>query len=239
MALAASLMPCLGIDQAALLHLLGSVAPAAVTALLKTILSNAYENVFPALPLSVLALLWSAAQAFSELLKGMTAMTASVDQHGFLRRRLRAILLILSLLLTLLLSLSVLVFGARITLLLRLLFPQLWELMQLILWLRYLIMAALLWFMFIFLYRSIPGQSFSFREVRSGAALSSVSWIVFSLLFSVYANRFLDLSLYGSMAAMVLTMLWLFYCQYIVLVGASLCAKKRRKKEAVPMGTAS
>lgn len=233
-ALAASLVPCAGVSEAALLRLVDGIAPAAVAALLKSILSNVYANVFPVLPVSVLFLLWSAAQAFSELLKGMTAMTGLGHPAGFLRRRLRAIVLTLALLLTLLLSLAVLIFGGRIVLLLAFAFPGLMGLWRLILWLRHLVMAALLWLLFVGLYRSIPGQGFSFREVRTGAAFAALAWILFSGLFSLYGSKLLDLSLYGSMAAMALTMLWLFYCQYIVLVGAGVCAHQRRKKESRP-----
>ncbi len=100
-------------------------------------------------------------------------------------------------------------------------------------------MAWLLWLLFIFLYRSIPGLSLSFREARTGAAMAAVAWMIFSGLFSLYADHFLDLTLYGSMAAMALTMIWLFYCQYIVLVGAGICGWNRTKKEAVPMEAAS
>lgn len=238
-ALAASLVPCIGVSEAALLRFLDGIAPTGVSVLLKAILANVYENVFPALPLSLLVLLWSAAQAFSELLKGMAALTDPARQTGFLQRRLRAILLILALLATLLLSLAILIFGERIALLLGLLFPQAVGLLALVLRLRHLVMGMLLWLLFVFLYRSIPGQRFSFREVRAGAALSTVAWIVFSALFSLYVSLFLDLTLYGSMAAMTITMLWLFYCQYIVLIGAGICAWKRNKKEAVPMATAS
>lgn len=237
-ALAASLVPCIGVSEAALLRFLGTVAPVGVAALLQAILSNVYENVFPALPLSLLALLWSAAQAFSELLKGMTAMTDPARQAGFLKRRLRAILLTMALLM-MLLSLSVLIFGARLALFIGYLFPQVRGLMALFLRLRHLFMGALLWLLFVFLYRSIPDQRFSFREVRTGAALSTVAWIAFSGLFSLYAALFFDLSLYGGIAAMALTMLWLFYCQYIVLVGAGVCARQRSKKEAPRLATAS
>ena len=238
-ALAASLVPCIGISETALLRFLGSIAPVGVAALLQTILSNVYENVFPALPLSLLALLWSAAQAFSELLKGMTAMADPAGQAGFLKRRLRAILLTMALLTTLLLSLSVLIFGVRLTLFIGYLFPQAIGLLALFLRMRFLFMGVLLWLLFAVLYRSIPGQRFSFQEVRAGAALSTAAWIAFSALFSLYASRFFDLTLYGGMAAMALTMLWLFYCQYIVLVGAGVCAWKRNKKEAALLSTAS
>ncbi len=237
-ALAASLVPCVGVDEAALLHFLDGFAPASVAVVLKVILSNVFENVFPALPLSLMALLWSAAQSFAELLKGM-AVIAQSRGTSFLRRRLRAILLTLALLATLILSLWVLVFGEKIAFLLKSLYPDITELLGFLLRVRYLIVALLLWLLFAFLYRSIPGRQLSFREVRAVAALIAAAWIVFSALFSLYASRFLDLTLYGGMAAMALTMLWLFYCQYIVLAGAGLCAEWHAKKEAVPARTAS
>lgn len=234
-ALAASLVPFAGVDQAALLRFWDGIVPASVATLLRAILANVYENVFPTLPISVLLLLWSSAQAFSELLKGMAAMAHPGRQTGFFKRRLRAVLLTMALLLTLLLSLAVLIFGTRIVFLLALVYPQHTGLLRLALLLRYLVMAALLWLLLIFLYRSIPGRQFSFREVRMSAALAAAAWVLFSALFSLYAGRFLNLTLYGSMAAMALTMLWLFYCQYIVLVGAGLCAWGRGKKEAAPV----
>ncbi len=234
--LAASLLPCVGVSEAALVYFLQSFAPQSVMELLEAILDNVYANVFPALPLSLIVLLWSSAQAFSELLKGMAALTGSPNTAGFLKRRLRAILLTMALLLTVILSLAVLVFGGKIALLVGLIHPRLAHLLRLALYLRYAVMVGLLWLLFTFLYRSIPGQGLSFREVRLSAALAAAAWLAFSALFSLYASRLMDLSLYGSMAAMAMTMLWLFYCQYILLIGAAVCAWK---KEAVPMETAS
>ena len=234
--LAASLVPCVGVSEAALVYLLSRVAPQSVMELLKAILTNVYAHVFPALPLSLLGLLWSSAQAFSELLKGMAAMVGQERPAGYFKRRFRAILLTLALLLTLLLSLAVLVFGGKIALLVGLLYPRLAHLLRPALYLRYGVMLALLWLLFVFLYRSIPGQELSFRDVRLSAALTAGAWMAFSALFSLYASRFLDLTLYGSMAAMALTMLWLFYCQHILLMGAALCAWK---KEATSTEAAS
>lgn len=227
--LAASLVPCVGVTKEALLNLVDDIAPQSVAALIRVILANIYERVFPALPLSLLALLWSSAKAFSELLKGMTAMVDPNRMTGSLSRRFRGVLLTLALLTGLLLSLGSLIFGGRLVLLLGFLYPQLAGFLSHILWLRYLVMVLLLWLLFIFLYRSIPGLGLSFREVRAGAALSAAVWIVFSVLFSLCADRLFDVSLYGSMATMVLTMLWLFYCQYIMLIGAHICTRKQEK----------
>ena len=123
--------------------------------------------------------------------------------------------------------------------LLGLVYPRLSGLLVFLLRLRHLVMAVFLWLLFTFLYRSIPSRRYSFREVRAGAAFAAAIWMFFSALFSLYAERFLDLTLYGSMAAMALTMLWLFYCQYIVLVGAGLCAWRHNKMEAAPVQATS
>lgn len=235
-ALAASLLPCMGIPEAALLSLLDGILPLGVASLFRVILSHVYEKVFPVLPVSILVLFWSAAQAFSELLKGMTAMTGAAVQSGFLNRRLRGILLTAGLLLTVGLSLSVLIFGIRVALVLSSLFPKLSGLVRLCFLLGYILMALLLWLLCALLYRAIPGAGYAFREVRGIAALAAGAWLLFSGLFSLFADRFFDLSLYGGMAAIVLTMLWLFYCQYILLAGAGLCAIKRKPS---PIGTAS
>lgn len=235
-ALAASLLPCMGISEAALLSLLDGILPLGVASLFRVILSHVYERVFPVLPVSILVLFWSAAQAFSELLKGMTAMTGAAVQAGFLKRRLRGILLTAGLLLTVGLSLSVLIFGIRVALVLSSLFPKLSGLVRLCFLLGYILMALLLWLLCALLYRAIPGAGYAFREVRGIAALAAGAWLLFSGLFSLFVDRFFDLSLYGGMAAIVLTMLWLFYCQYILLAGAGLCAIKRKPS---PIGTAS
>ncbi len=238
-ALAAALVPCAGISRAALLHLIHGFAPDGVAPMLQAILLTVYSNVFPALPLSLLALLWSAAKALSELLKGMAAMTGADASVGYFRRRLRAVWLIGAMLTVFLLSLGLLVFGVRIALLAERLYPSLKGWLVLILRLRHVVMALLLWLLFALLYRSIPGLRLSFRETRNGAAFSAGAWILFSFLFSLYTDRYMNLSLYGSMAALALTMLWLFYCQHIILIGTGICVWPHTKKKAVNGVTAS
>lgn len=230
-ALAASLLPCMGIPEAALLSFLERILPRGVSALFRVILSHVYAGVFPALPLSVLILFWSSAQAFSEQLKGMRAMTGMGGPAGYLKRRLRGIFLTGGLLLTVGLSLSVLIFGSRVAFLLSSLFPGVKGMVHLCVYLGYGVMSVLLWLLFALIYRAIPGAGFAFREVRGIAALSAGAWLLFSALFSLYVDLFFDMTLYGGMAAIVLTLLWLFYGQYILLLGAGFCAMKKESRK--------
>ena len=56
-----------------------------------------------------------------------------------------------------------------------------------------------------------------------GGLFSSVGWLVFSYLYSLYINNFPGASkVYGSLSAVCLIMLWLYFCMMILLLGAEL-----------------
>ena len=53
--------------------------------------------------------------------------------------------------------------------------------------------------------------------------MSSLGWLVFSDLFSVYVEHFASLTnIYGSVYAVALSMLWLYFCLGILFYSAAL-----------------
>jgi len=71
-----------------------------------------------------------------------------------------------------------------------------------------------------------------FFEHLPGAVISSAAWVLFSYFYSLYTLIFSGASyIYGSLAAIVLLMLWLYFCMMILLFGAEinkLLAMRRR-----------
>lgn len=69
---------------------------------------------------------------------------------------------------------------------------------------------------------------FSKRKMRyinnlAGSVLAAFGWFVFSYFFGIYIDKFVDYSyIYGSLGAMVVFMLWLYFCMNIVLLGAKI-----------------
>ena len=65
-----------------------------------------------------------------------------------------------------------------------------------------------------------------------GAFASAVLWVLFSRLFSAYAERCGHYSLYyGSLSVMALAMLWFYACMYILFCGGILnCELERLRK---------
>ena len=73
---------------------------------------------------------------------------------------------------------------------------------------------------FMLLYAFIPNIKLKVRDQFPGALFSAVSWNLFSWGFSIYVGTFNGLSIYGSLSAIVVIMLWLYFCMYLLLIGA-------------------
>ena len=81
-------------------------------------------------------------------------------------------------------------------------------------------------FIFVFLMlfnRVVPNLYLRFREVWPGALFSLVAWVLVSLAFSFYVDNMARYSvLYGSLAAIIVLMLWLYIVSMILLMGPQL-----------------
>ncbi|MDO5141778.1 MAG: YihY/virulence factor BrkB family protein [Eubacteriales bacterium] len=81
-------------------------------------------------------------------------------------------------------------------------------------------------FIFVFLMlfdRVVPNLRLTFREVWPGALFSLVTWILVSWAFSFYVDNMARYSvLYGSLATIIVLMLWLYIVSMILLMGPQL-----------------
>lgn len=83
-------------------------------------------------------------------------------------------------------------------------------------------------FLFIFVFllllnKYLPNTELRWREVWPGAVFSLLTWIVVSLAFSFYVDNLATYSrIYGSLAAIIVLMLWLYMISIILLMGPQL-----------------
>ncbi len=85
---------------------------------------------------------------------------------------------------------------------------------------RNLLMLAVMVIFFTLIYYTFPDMNSDFVEHIPGAVFASLGWILFSYVFSIYINNFGNYSyMYGSLAGIVLAMLWLFVCMHIIFIG--------------------
>ncbi len=195
-----------------------------------------------AISVSALVALWSASKGLLSLLRGLNAVCGADETRGYLRVRLLCTAYTLLLLLSLVLTLALHVWGRRLLgfFIAR---GRGWSLLlsQLLRYLR-LTSALLLTALFAALFLALPNRHTTPGHVLPGAVAAAAVWLAFSYAFSIYVNYFNRSSeVYGSLAILTLTMLWLYSCLSILFYGAylnellfspnsPLAAWRRRKK---------
>ena len=72
------------------------------------------------------------------------------------------------------------------------------------------------------IYRFLPGGKRKWRDQIPGASFTAVAWFLFTQLFSVFMPIFWKSSVYGSLASLFMTILWLQICIMILFIGGAL-----------------
>src|SRR5215218_5732330 len=85
------------------------------------------------------------------------------------------------------------------------------------------IVACIVLFTFAVIYYFAPAAKQKWRWISPGAVLAFAFWLVFSLAFSYYAGNFSSYNeTYGSLAGVIIFMLYVYYSALIMLVGAEM-----------------
>lgn len=97
--------------------------------------------------------------------------------------------------------------------------------------LRWPVLAAVLVLLLAALYRYAPDRDRPrWRWVTPGAGTAVALWVAGSVLFSVYVNNFGSYNeTYGTLAAIVVLLLWLYLSAYVIVLGAELDAEAERQ----------
>lgn len=170
---------------------------------------------------SIILTIWSASSGFRAVIKGLNKAYNVKDSRSFIKRSFVAIIFTLALVIIIVLTLAMLVFGELIGKYLLTILPfkeviiSIWNLS------RYLIVIFMMIWIFACMYRYTPAKKIPWREVYPGAIISTLGWIIVSLGFSYYINNIANYSrLYGSVGAVFVLMTWLYITSMILILGA-------------------
>jgi len=86
-------------------------------------------------------------------------------------------------------------------------------------------------FLFGLIYWFFPNRRVKFKEAFFGAVFTGIFWELAKHLFSIYIIKVVDYSkIFGSLSALILLFLWIYYSAYIFLFGAELSYVYARRK---------
>lgn len=229
-----SLLQYTGLKVENLIEILKNLIPDALSAEMEGIIAEANAGFSGTMVgLSALTALWSASRGIYGLLVGLNAIYGIRGTRGYLRTRLISAAYTFAFLLILLLTLVIHVFGNTLLTLLQHRPGSFPAFLVETLGLPNILLPTIQTILFTVMFMVLPDHRSSFRENFPGAVLASLGWLIFSDLYSIYVDHFAPLSsVYGSVYAVALSMLWLYCCLSIVFYGGALnhFLQKRRHR---------
>ena len=218
------LLGALALDVEGITEFLSNVAPPAVAGIVENYLTYISENTSSQLLwFSLVFSIWFPMRATSCLMhsvrKALGYGAPSSIWGSTLRTLIFAVLLIVTIALTTLLSMV----GGRALHFVseRVEIPDgfitAWS------YLRFVLMALVMATMLGALYMLAVGERMPVRRVLPGVVSSLVAWLLVSMAFSYYVEHFAHYAeLYGSIATIVVVLLWLYWSGSVLIMGAEL-----------------
>ena len=175
--------------------------------------------------ISIALALWGVSGAFRSVMEAMNVMYSVEEDRPFWKVYGLSIFMSLAVVVLLVGALVLVVFGESIGVAvadlvgLGSVFATVWSILQ------WPVVACVVLFAFSLIYYFAPATKQRFRWISPGSILAFVFWLIFSLLFSLYASTFGGDSYsetYGSLAGVIVLMLYVYYSALIMLVGAEM-----------------
>lgn len=215
-----SIIPYTPLTEANLMSAATEISPDAMNSLLINIIRDVYDKSVGLVSASAIITLWSAGKGMLALMRGLNAVNAVEESRSYVVQRMVACLYTVLMLVAVILSLLVMVFGKSLVGIIVGIIPQTTYLFDLLIHFRTLLMWAVLTVVIALLYTYVPGTRLGFQMQLPGAVFAAVAWSVMTWAFSVYIDEFNGFNTYGSLTTIIILMLWLYTAMYIILAGA-------------------
>lgn len=215
-----SLLPYTPVTEANLMTVAKEISPDAVNPLLANVITEVYGQSAGIVSVTAIATLWSAGKGILALMRGLNAVHDVEENRNYFVLRLMACLYTVLMLLAVILSLLVTVFGNTLIDLIERSFPKSAYFFNVLLNFRTPFIWLILTVVLALLYAYVPGTKQGFRMQLPGAGFAAVGWSVMTWAFSIYEDQFNGFTAYGNLTTIIILMLWLYAGMYVILAGA-------------------
>lgn len=173
--------------------------------------------------ISIFLAIWTASSGFRAVLKGLNNAYDTEEKRGFIKRTILAVFCTLALVLVIISTLFLLVFGDLISEYILKVLPI--DRIVTIIWdiFRFIFVVLFMIFMCASLYYVSPSKRIKWQDTMPGAIVTTLGWNVVSIGFSFYVNNFSNYSrLYGSLGGVIVLMTWIYLMAFILLLGGEI-----------------
>ncbi len=220
LAVICAVIPYTALTEELLLTLIADYIPTSVSPIVADIVEDVYLRSAGILSVAIIGTLWTAGKGMLALIRGLNAINDVEENRNYFVLRTVSSFYTLIMIVVVILSLLVMVFGNVLVELIVREFPQVQILFEFLMNCRFIFSWIVLTIVFTMIYAYVPNRKMKFFDQLTGGMFSAVVWSCFSWCFSVYVDRFEGFGTYGSLATIVVVMLYLYFCMYIIMIGA-------------------
>lgn len=212
------------LDKDYIINGINTYLPGSIKPLLVQLINELYAHTSGTIiSITAVGAIWSASKGFLSVMFGIYNIYKVHEKRNYLVSRFISMVYTVIFLIAIIITMLLLVFGNKIFKLAISLLPALKDISILTFISRYLIVFFVLTMFFTIIFRVANFRRTTFVKVIPGAVFSSLGWIIFSYAFSIYVDNFSDMTyMYGSLTAVIILMLWIYFCIYIFFIGAEI-----------------
>ncbi len=222
MMLLCALIPYTPLTEADLMNVVTQLAPDSLDSLFLGIIIDVYDKSVGIISVTAIVTFWSAGKGVMALMQGLNAIHEAEEKRNYFVLRMVASFYTVLILIAMILSLLLLVFGNFLLGVLTGQIPQIMYLIAFLMHFRILVVWAVITIAIALMYTYVPESKLGFKQQLPGAVVAAVGWSFITWIFSVYIDKFNGFSMYGSLTTIIVLMLWLYACMYMVMAGAFL-----------------
>lgn len=231
-----TLIGYLPLSQDDVINVIRQYAPEETIRLIETNLSGIMNRQNSGLlSFGVIGTIWSASNGINAIIRALNKAYDVKENRSFFVARLMAILLTFAMLVVIIVTLLLPVFGRMIGLFifkqlgLSSAFFDIWNAI------RWILSFGIIVIVLTCLYLFAPNKRLKVKEVLAGAIFATIGWQLVSLVFSFYVDNFGNFSnTYGSIGGIIVLMIWFYLTAVMIILGGEINALLRfyRKRES-------
>ena len=232
-----TLLGVLELDIASITAVLAPILPSDVVDIIRTYLEYVAANQSRQLLwFSLVFSIWFPMRSTGCLMHSLRKAFGRSAPENILLGQLRTLLFTIWMIFVIGLTLALVVVGRRALYFLSGFLPLSETFISVWGYLRFIILGLVMAISLGILYQLALGQRRPLREVLPGVVSSLAAWLLLSMAFSYYVENMARYAqLYGSIATIVVVLLWLYMSGQVLILGAELSASLiHRKKHAAP-----
>ncbi len=219
-----STLSSIKLDGYSILESLISRLPDTASSFLHSLFSKDSISTFGMVSVTAVTTLWSSSTAMFSIVKGLNDIFMIREKTNYWKARGISLIYTLAFDVAIVITIAINVFGGTVyNWLLHLTSFPVADFLHNI---KDYFSFVFLFIFFTLTFKLIPSKAkVKFKFAVFGGLISTVGWLLFSFFFSVFVENFAHYaSVYGSLAAIVVVMLWLYFCMYIMFFSGEIVA---------------